>query len=466
MNKFAKENLPKIIVIVVIVAVIVLVYLFSSNKSSIGTSTSNESNQQEIVSQTKNDFFNKFNLYYYVNGDFLKNGEKTEKGGDKFTPSILYSDGALLSSYSDTFDKIGNSTNSISDAVDSSATQNYYSLFFEGNIYQSKNDGDSVLRDKDIIYYLKCLKVVYHNSSNGNRCTESAIYANNDEVDKADLLSDVEISVGIDNIEPLFINDGILYYSKTLGEETNYYSYDPSKKSVSLYKPNMFSDNYDNLLGILSNGDIIFGNSGGIFKNNLQSVIFNYTGTGSSLLPYIQGKTIGDNYYYFVDHNKDNSGGYDLLKNDLLVSKINSNTYGKIINPDEQDCHMDTYIAGYFTTMYCINSKGTIVRLDSDTKTVTSSSKGGIYSPDKGVVYEIDNNVVNFSPYWKNGNMDVSSVSFIFDDNGNVSYLVIDALSDNDGSRNIYLSKYLGGGEIGTPTVLVSGASLFGVVKK
>jgi hypothetical protein len=428
-----------------------------------------EPKTSEVALDKGADFLNKYNLYYFDfdnAGNFVKNGEKIEKGGDKFTPDFLYSDGSFLSSYSEVFDKAGRQ-GSLEDTINSSLSQNDYKLFFQGNIYESSDYSESVLRDRDFIYYKKCLKVEYSKKSNGNRCVNTALYSNNDKIDEGGRPSDLYMSTGVSNIDLLFVKNGILYYGKTIGEKYDFYSYDPIVKKVALYKPELFSSNENDLLGIFDNGDIIFDNSDGIFKNNSQSKIIDSAQIGDA---FLKGMAIGNSYYYFNTRydQKNYDGGHDLFKDSLLISKINNSVYGRTIDADKQDCHFSNYIFGYSTLMYCINKSGAVVRLDSKSKNDTKDALVANTQEYKDVVYIINNDVVDFSPYWITGGntaKSIRSASFVFDDKGGVSYLVIEALDEKYAS-NIYLVPYLGDGKIGEPQILISNASLFGVVKK
>ena len=462
MDKFIKGNWQKIIGLVILVIVVILV----SSHSSKNLATENSANKNPQT-QAQTDFFNKYNLYYFDNtGNFTKNGIKIEKGGDSFTPDFLYSDGSFLSSNSEVLNKVGRQ-GSVEDVVNSSASQNDYQLFFQGNTYDSNDYSESILRDQNFIFYPKCLKVEYSNKSNGNRCVDTALYANNDKIDEGGRPSDTYISTGISNIDLLFVKNGILYYGKTIGEKYDFYTYNPISKKVALYKLELFSNMDNELLGIFDNGDIIFDNSSGIFKNNIQTKIIDSAQIGNS---FLKGKAVGNNYYYFNTRydQKNNDGGHDMLKDSLLISKIHSNVYGRIIDASEQDCHLSNYIFGYSTPMYCIDKNGAVVRLDSDTKRNTNDPRGTIKQEDTNVVYAINNDIVDFSRYWTiggNNEKSIQSVSFIFDEKGSVSYLVVNALDEKYVS-NIYMVQYLGDGKIGEPQILVSGASLFGVIKK
>ncbi len=461
MQNFIKTNWQKILGVAILVIVVILVS--SHSQKNLATENSANKNPQ---TQAQADFFNKYSLYYFDDtGNFTKNGTKIEKGGDNFTPDFLYSDGSFLSSNSEVLNKVGRQ-GSVEDVVNSSVSQNDYKFFFQGSTYDSNDYSESVLRDKNFIYYPKCLKVEYSNKSNGNRCVDTALYANNDKIDEGGRPSDTYISTGTSNIDLLFTKNGILYYGKTVGEKYDFYSYNPIGKKVSLYKPELFSNTDNELLGIFDNGDIVFDNSNGFFKNNLQSKIIDSAQIGSS---FLKGKSIGNNYYYFNTRydQKNNDGGHDLLKDSLLISKIHSNVYGRIIDANEQGCHFANYIFTYSTLMYCIDKNGAVVRLDSKIKQNQNDLRGTFSQEDKDVVYYINNDIVDLSRYWTMSGTEpksLQSASFIFDGKGSVSYLVVEAL-DEKYVRNIYLVSYLGDGKIGEPQILVSNASLFGVIK-
>lgn len=257
MENFIKENWKKVFGVVVLIIFVAIVYSYSSKNSATENSV-NKNPQETEASKVKTDFFNKYNLYYFDSaGNFTKNGTKIEKGGDSFTPDFLYSDGSFLSSNSEVLNKVGRQ-GSVEDVVNSSASQNDYRFFFQGNTYDSNDYSESVLRDQNFIYYPKCLKVEYSNKSKGNRCVDTALYANNDKIDEGGRPSDTYISTGISNIDLLFVKNGILYYGKTIGERYDFYSYNPISKKTTLYKPELFSNMDNELLGILDNGDIIF----------------------------------------------------------------------------------------------------------------------------------------------------------------------------------------------------------------
>ena len=458
--------LAKILGVAVFIVVVGLTYYYSSKKSTTNNFANINKSKQTAMQQEKIDFFRKYNLFYVTTvGDFLKNGDNVENGGGQFTSDFLYSDGSILSSYSDVLNKVYKGQGSVGDVVDSSVSQNDYKLFFQGNVYGSSDWSTSVLRDGDYIYYKKCLKVEFIKASNGNRCVDTALYSNNDKVDEGGRPTDVYISTGVSNIDPLFIKNGVLYYGKMVGEKYEFYSYNPINKQSALFKPELFGNNENELLGILDNEDIVFDNSIGIFKNSLQSKVIDRTQIGDI---FNKGEAIGNNYYYFNIRydQKSVEQGHDLFKDDLLITKVNSTVYGRIINPDQQDCHFSDYIYGFSTPMYCINKEGTIVRLDSKTNTGNLQNANKAISTD--VVYIINNDLVDFSRFWTTiGNLEKStkSVSLIFDEKGNVSSLVIDA-SDEKSASNIYLAPYLGDGKIGEPQILVSNANLFGVTKK
>ena len=462
MENFMEGNWQKIIGLVILVIVVILV----SSHSSKNLATENSTNKNPQT-QVQTDFFNKYNLYYFDStGNFTKNGTKIDKGGDNFTPDFLYSDGSFLSSNSEVLNKVGRQ-GSVEDVVNSSASQNDYQFFFQGNTYDSNDYSESVLRDQNFIFYPKCLKVEYSNKSKGNRCVDTGLYANNDKIDEGGRPSDTYISTGISNIDLLFVKNGILYYGKTIGERYDFYTYNPISKKVALYKPELFSNMDNELLGIFDNGDIVFDNSNGIFKNNLQSKIIDSAQIGNS---FLKGKAVGNDYYYFNTRydQKNNDGGHDMLKNSLLISKIHSNVYGRIIDASEQGCHLSNYIFTYSTLMYCIDKNGAVVRLDSKVKQDSNDLRGTFSQEDKDVVYYINNDIVDFSRYWTMSGTEpksLQSASFIFDGQGGVSSLVVEAL-DEKYVRNIYLVSYLGNGKIGEPQILVPNASLFGVINK
>jgi hypothetical protein len=420
--------------------------------------------------QNKNDFLNRYDIFYFDNGNnFTKNGKIIEKGGDKFTPDILYSDGSFLSSYSEVFDKVQRGQGSVQNIIKTSTQLNQNKLFFQGHIYESYYGRESVLRDNDIIYYLKCMKLEYNKRSDGNCCVKTALYANNNKVDEADIESDILKSTGFSNIQPLFVKRGILYYAKTVGEESNFYSYEPISKKKFLYKPELFYKNNNELLGILDNGDIIFSNYSGVYKNNLQSKIVDTEQIRFSL----KGICVGNDYYHEdMGHTeKGNNVGYNLFKNNLLAAKIHSDTHGEMIDGEKQACNFNNNIWGYGGLMYCINKNGTIVRMDERTKEKAIETVKPSYE-ETDVAYFVNNDAIDFSGYWtiggnveKNVENSIQSISFIFDVRGNVSCLVVNAY-DKIMALNIYLVQYLGDGKIGSPELLVSNATLFGVVKK
>jgi hypothetical protein len=429
------------------------------NNLSVDTKKSADKNLQESTTtfQIKTDFLSKYNLYYFDgDGNFVKNGEKIDVGGNKYAPDILCSDGAILSSYSEAVSNAGKK------GVLEDVTKNDYKLYFQGRAYENYNG--MVFRDKDLLFYVKCIKVEYRQKDNGNRCITTALYSNNDKIDESNLVSDVFISVGHSDIEPLFVKNGILYYGKTVDKIYSFYSYNPTSKKISLYKPELFSNNENEPLGILDDGSVVFDNvndenATGIFKNNIQSKFFDIPGDG--FFPD-RGECIGNSYYFLYKKTQSLSNDYELFKDGLLIARINSNEGGKIIDPEKQDCHFGTTISTYATPAYCINKAGTIVRMDM---------KAPAYNIYDHAIYIINDDIVNFSPYWiKDGlngknELDINSVSFIFDEKGNVSYLVVDSRNETFTS-SIYLVPYLGGGTIGKPQILVSDASLFGVSKK
>lgn len=472
MENFIKENWKKILGGAILVIAIILIYSSSKN-SPTGEPVKNSQEQSGAFSplsdQEKKDFFGKYNLFYFDKEQNLtRNGTKIEKGGEKFDVDILYSDGSFLSSYSEILNKVGTTKAPLTEVLDSSVALNDYKLFFQGNVYDSHDFSPSVLRDKNFIYYLKCLKIEYSKKSNGNRCVKTALYSNNDKVDEADLLTDVEISVGISNIQPLFIKNGIFYYTKTTAEKSDYYTYNPISKKSALYNPGILQNGENGLAGILDNGDIIFGNSKGIFKNNIQTQIFNNVDMGNEFAYTVGGFAVGNSYYYNATVASKNTGTEnDLFKDNLLVAKIHSDVYGRMIDPEKQDCHFSNYIYGYPTLMYCINKEGTIVRLDSKSNTKQLKNGSGP-TQDNNVEYIINNDVVDFSTYWKTdgtSEKNIQSVSFIFDEAGNVSNFVLGA-TNQDYTSNIFLVPYLGSGRIGTPRMIVSNATFLGIVKK
>ena len=457
----------KVLGAVVLIIIVGLAYYYFSKYSATKQAANNNAQEQAGTLQTKTDFFGKYNLYYYDNErSFVKNGEKIEKGGDKFTPDILYSDGVFLSGYSEAIDNIGTGQDSLGEALNSSLTRNDYLLSFQGTTYESSDPSELVLRDKDYIYYKKCLTVEYIKASNGNRCVNTALFSNNDKIDEGGRPIDLYISTSVSNIDLLFVNNGILYYGKLIGGKYNFYSYDPISKKAALYKPELFNNNENDLLGILDTGDIIFSNSGVIYKNSLQSKIFD---SGQIVNVFFKGAAVGDNYYNFnsADSSKPiEEQSHGLFKDGLLIANIRSDTYGRIIDPAKQDCHFNNFIYGALSPMYCINKEGTVVRVDKNTNTISNNSVLG----QDGVVYIVNNDVIDFYPYWgKNGSAgkdiaNINSASFIFDEKGGVSSLVVDANGEN-GKPNIYIVPYLGDGKIGEPKILVMDATLFGVIK-
>jgi hypothetical protein len=183
---------------------------------------------------------------------------------------------------------------------------------------------------------------------------------------------------------------------------------------------------------------------------------------------FVQGRAVGNSYFYMRFDQDSGNGGHGLFKDNLLVSRIHSSTYGKMINADEQDCHFGNIIYTYLTTMVGIHKEGSIVRIDKRTNDKQNRAGQGP-SVEQDIEYIVNNDVIDFSRYWTtNGNMEkgILSVSFVFNKKGEVSDLVVNA-PDKDGlSTNIYLVRYLGDGQIGVPEILVTNATLFGVVKK
>ncbi len=430
----------------------------SSNTAANGYPLKGKDEFPTLSEKDKANFFNKYSLYYFDSArNFLENGKKIDAVGEKFTPDVLYSDGAYLASYSEVLNKVEKGQGSIGDVVDSSSQLNDWKIFFQGNTYESYDN--SLLREKNFIFYVKCLKVEYRKDSSGNRCVRFALYSNNDEIDEGALPDETDISIGLSNIQPLFIKNGILYYSA----KSDYYSYNPLSKSSVPYKPELFHNSENALLGILDNGDVIFSNSQGTFRNNLQAKIFDRV-DGDQFIYAVGGMTSGNSYYYNTSSaSKDKQTKNSFFKDNLLVAKIHSDVYGRMIDADKQDCHLGNSISGYLDLMYCLNKAGTIIRLDKSAVTDTTTPQA-----EKTVIYLVNNDVIDFSRFWttKEGmnEKNVQSVSFIFDENGNVSSLLVEALEAGYTS-NIYLIPYLGDGKIGDPQILVSNAHLFGVVK-
>ena len=207
-------------------------------------------------------------------------------------------------------------------------------------------------------------------------------------------------------------------------------------------------------------------NSNGLFRNNLQSKIIDKEQLGYAL----QGLSIENDFYYLIGNFREDqrkSEGTNLLKNSMLVAKANSSTWGRMIDAEKQDCHLCPYIYTYNTLMYCIHKSGTIVRLDKRTKE-TSDNKIKGQNIEIDIAFLVNNDVVDFSRYWSVSGLkdNITSISFIFDEKGNISSLVVNAFDNKGIIANIYLVTYLGGGNIGRPELLVSDANLFGVAKK
>jgi hypothetical protein len=413
----------------------------SKDNNAIKTNNDVESTTTD---KTKLSFFDKYYLYYTDRGhNLFKNDQKIDQGGEGFGPEIIYSDGSFVS------DKPFN--------PGETAESLNYELFFQGNTY--KSDIINPLRYNNFIYYTKCVEIKYNSTDESNGCSRVELYSNNDKVDEGYLMSDLEASFGgANNIELLFVKNGILYYNKTLDyKDMGTYSYDPVGKKISLYKPELFNNNENRLLAILDNGDIIFSNSKGIFKNNNQSMIMSMDQLGGSAMG---GIGTGNNYYYFNYKYKQTHDGHSLFKNDLLVSKINSNVYGRIINSDYEDCHFHNYYHRLYATepMYCISKKGVIIHLDKEPGSDDTNTE------DK-YDYIIDNNIIDFSAYFLK--KDIISISFIFNDDGDVYGMVASFRGKAGGFySDIYFIPYLGDGKIQEPQLLKSGVDFVGVVKK
>ena len=411
-----------------------------------------------LIAQTKSDFLRSYDIFYIDKaGDLTRNGEKVEKGGIEFSPDVLYSDGAFLSSFAELASH---------DVQRTSTDLNNFKLFFQGKVYESYYGPDNVLRDGNIIYYVKCEKKEYINAAKGNCCVKTAIYANDSKIDEADITSDILARTGWSNVNPLFMQNGILYYSKTVGEKTNFYSYDSTLQTTSLFKPELFSNNYKELLGILDNGDIIFSDSVGIYSNNLDSKIIDRNRLESEVSGWYKGVAVGNHYYYFVH---DTGDGHGMIEDNLLVANIRSDSYGRTIDAEEQGCHFDNFIYGYLTVMQCVNRQGTIVRMDKRTNKPTPHVGRPPYE-ESDVVYYVDKDVVDFSRYWKIGRdlfeEGIKNLSFFFDEKGKVSFIVVTALEENKMLPDIYLVRYLGAGRLSKPEILFREATLFGVTKK
>ncbi len=415
-----------------------------------------------VLCQNKHDFLEAYDLFYFdKTGDFTKNGEKINKGGQEFTPDILYSDGSFLSSYSEDLDKSLKGQGSLSEVMSTSSSLNSWRIFFQGRVYESYYSSINAVRDGRFIYYVKCEKEEYIGAAKRNCCVRTALYANDTKIDEADV-NDLEARVGVSDITPLFAKKGILYYAKTVGDKTSYYSYNPINQNASLFKPELFNNNDNELLGILDNGDIIFTDSLGIFRNNLESMVISATHIGSL---FIRGAAVGNSYYCFTSPSENNPHGF--LKDNLLIANVRSDTYGRTIDADEEDCHFGNYIYGYLTPMQGVNREGTVVRMDKRTNKATPHDK---YRPslETDIAYFVNSDMINFSPYWKTGGnveKSIQNLSFVFNEKGNVSSLVVTAL-DESVVPNIYLVRYLGNGKIGPPEILVRDATLFGVAKK
>ena len=418
--------------------------------------------------QNKAEFLKEYDVFYFDKlGNFTRNGQNIDKGGEDFTPDKLYSDGAFLSSFSEDVNNAIKGQGSLSDVMRTSSTPNTFKVFFKGKVYDSYYGPENVLRDGNLIYYLKCQKKEYINSKEGNCCVKTAIYANNTKIDEADVTSDIEASMGLSSINPLFVKNGILYYVKSVGQTSEFYAYDPVQRETSLFKPELFAGNNNELIGILDNGDIIFSNSQGIFRNNLQSRIISKERLGGSSFLFAKGLTVGNNYYYFTLPSENKPHGF--LKDNLLVANIRSDTYGQTIDAEREDCHFGNSISGYLTPMQCVSKQGTIVRMDKRTNKPTLR-KGQPPYEETDIVYFVNNDIIDFSYYWKIGvdlfDQGIKNLSFVFDQKGNVSFLVVTALEENKSWPDIYLVQYLGDGKISKPEVLVKDATLFGVAKK
>ena len=153
--------------------------------------------------------------------------------------------------------------------------------------------------------------------------------------------------------------------------------------------------------------------------------------------------------------------------NTLLIANIRSDTYGRTIDADKEDCHFGNYIYGYWTPMQGVDKEGTFVRMDKRTNKPTPHVGRPPYE-ETDVLYYVNNDIVDFSRYWKiGGNVEksIQNLSFVFDEKGHVSSLVVTAL-DESLVPNIYLVRYLGDGKIGAPEIVVRDATLFGVAKK
>lgn len=422
-----------------------------------------------LLAQGKSDFLKVYDIFYVdKSGDLTRNNDKINDGGEHFTPDILYSDGSFLSSYSEDVTNVIKGQGSFSDVRRTSTILNTFKIFFQGSVYESYYGPDNVVRDGKFIYYVRCEKKEYVNTKDGNCCVKTAIYANNTKIDEADVTSDIEASVGMSSINPLFVKNGILYYIKAVGESSNFYGYDPIRQKSFLFKPDLFTNNDNELLGILDNGDIIFSNSSGIFRNDLQSKIIGIQRLGSPFSPFVKGIAVGNNYYYFtspVDENKP----HGLIKDNLLVANIRSDTYGRTIDAGKEDCHFGNSIWGYLSVMQCVNKQGTIVRMDKKTNKPTPHRGQPPYE-ETDIVYFVNSDIIDFSRYWNIGtalfDKGIKNISFVFEEEGNVSFLIVTALEENKMLPDIYFMRYLGGGKISAPEMLVSEATLFGVTKK
>ena len=281
----------------------------------------------------------------------------------------------------------------------------------------------------------------------------SGLYANNEKIDEVNE-SDLSASQGGGGMLLLFTSNNSVYYSKSENDEGtnyNYYVYNLETKQKKLFKPELFDN--DNVLLTVYDDDVYFKNSQGVYKNNLENNIIN----PSRLSGVFQFEVFGKDYYFDNIDNKRTSSGYGLFKNNLLLSKVVSSQHGKFVNTDKQSCGLSRSSFAYSTSpdMFCINSKGTIVRMDSP------EGESGKHSILNKIDYFIDEYKLNLAALEAKGR--IEKLSFAYNKDGLVDYVIAEI---NEGSSNIYFVPYMGKGEVGDPQLYLSNMSLFGVIRR
>lgn len=421
-----------------------------------GHAAENVANPQDKV--MIDDFSRKFNLYW-VDGDFTihRNDHALAKSSaNNFSDDTLYADESYVEQDYDASREGGNQ----------------FSLFYRGSKFVSYDSG--YLTDGNSIYYQKCLKQQFDPSRGKNACIKFALYRDGQEISRIDYHD----PIGFPAFHLLFSKSGYLFYEKPV-ENDKYATliFDASLRKSTLFRSDLFNPTSPNdLVGILTNGNILYETSIGNLKaNNFDVRLFHLNvplnksdlilDLGKSALSTRDGVVIGDHYYFRTDF-----GPTSLIKDDIQVTQQNSNTHGKIIDASKVACNLDATIHTYNTKMICIHPSGAIARIDSANAEI-GKQLGGIDNPDSSPELFVNDkplylNSIRYLLADKSAEKAIEQISVAFNETGQVEFILFWVHSNSSWKDSIYISRYTKDAGLGTPILLKDDAQLFGVLAK